>query len=79
MKQQGSLAEHDFPEPKSLPEYKPFKRGPLALSYDPYYVASTDTTGTDTTGTGKATTGSGPAGRARDTTTPPAATTTKTP
>ena len=55
----------DVPEPKSLPEYKPFKRGPLALSYDPYYVASTDTTGTDTTGTAKTTTGTGPAGRAR--------------
>ena len=80
----GLRAERDFPEPKSLPEYKPFKRGPLALSYDPYYVASTDTTGTDTTGTGKTSTGktatgTGPAGRARDTTTPPAASATTTP
>jgi penicillin-binding protein 1A len=50
----GLRPARDFPEPKSPPDYKPFHRGPLALSYDPYYVASTDTTGTDTTGTGTA-------------------------
>jgi penicillin-binding protein 1A len=74
----GLRAARDFPEPKSRPEYKPFQRGPLALSYDPYYVASTDTTGTGTTGTGKTATGTGAAARARDTTTPGSATT-KTP
>ncbi len=42
-----------FPDPSSYPVYRPFHRGPLALSYDPYYVAPTTSTETD----GKATTG----------------------
>ena len=79
----GLRTARDFPEPKSLPEYKRFQRGPLALSYDPYYTASTDTTGTGTTGTGttgtgKTATGTGATRGARDTTTPGSATT-KTP
>ncbi len=41
----------DFPDPTAYPVYQPFHRGPLALSYDPYYVAPTDTTSTDTTST----------------------------
>jgi hypothetical protein len=70
----------EFSEPKTYPQYQPFRRGPLALSYDPYYVApttSTETTTTDTTATDtsakdqSATNGTTP--------TPPAAATTKTP
>lgn len=44
----------EFSEPQVYPEYQPFKRGPLALGYDPYYVAptpSTEPTPTDTTKT----------------------------
>jgi penicillin-binding protein 1A len=39
----------DFPDPSAYPVYQTFHRGPLALSYDPYYVAPTTTT--DTTAT----------------------------
>ena len=40
----------DFPDPTAYPVYQTFRRGPLALSYDPYYVAptTTDTTATTT-------------------------------
>ncbi len=43
----------DFPEPRTAPVYQPFQRGPLALSYDPSYVAptTTETETTDTTDT----------------------------
>jgi hypothetical protein len=37
----------DFPEPSKWPTWKPFHRGPFALSYDPY--ATTTTTVNDTT------------------------------
>ena len=57
------------PSRRAYPQYQPFQRGPLALGYDPYYVASTDTTGTDTTST--ATTETTPPD------TPPAETTTE--
>jgi penicillin-binding protein 1A len=36
----------DFPEPSKWPTWKPFHRGPFALSYDPY---ATTTTVNDTT------------------------------
>jgi penicillin-binding protein 1A len=29
----------EFPEPRQWPVWKPFERGPHALTYDPYYVA----------------------------------------
>ena len=35
----GLRPARDFPDPKAYPVYQPFQRGPLALSYDPYYVA----------------------------------------
>ena len=41
----------EFSEPKTLPQYQPFRRGPLSLSYDPYYVAPTTSTETETTAT----------------------------
>jgi penicillin-binding protein 1A len=45
----------DFSEPTVYPQYQTFRRGPLALSYDPYYVApettTTETTTTETTTT----------------------------
>ena len=42
----------EFAEPRVPPQYQPFRRGPLALSYDPYYVApTTETTTTETTTT----------------------------
>jgi penicillin-binding protein 1A len=43
----------EFSEPKTYPQYQPFRRGPLALGYDPYAVTTTDTetTSTDTTET----------------------------
>ena len=49
----GLRPARDFPDPKIYPTYLPFQRGPLALTYDPYYVApaTTDTTATDTTAT----------------------------
>ena len=37
----GLRPARDFPDPKAYPRYQPFQRGPLALSYDPYYVAPT--------------------------------------
>ena len=43
----GLRPAREFSEPKTYPQYQPFKRGPLALGYDPYYVAPT--TSTDTT------------------------------
>ena len=50
----GLREARDFADPKAYPVYQTFHRGPLALSYDPYYVApatstSTDSTSTDTT------------------------------
>ena len=60
----GLREPRDFSEPRTLPAIQPFHRGPLALSYDPYYVAPTETdetghrrpTATDTTAaTGTAT------------------------
>ncbi len=51
----GLRQARDFPEPSAYPTYQTFHRGPLALSYDPYYVAppapSTETTSTETTPT----------------------------
>ena len=48
----GLRPARDFPEPSAYPTYQTFHRGPLALSYDPYYVApSTETTPADTTAT----------------------------
>ncbi len=48
----GRRPAREFAEPKVQPLYRPFRRGPLALSYDPNYVpTSTDTTATDTTET----------------------------
>jgi len=41
----------EFSEPKTFPQYQPFRRGPLSLSYDPYYVAPTTSTETETTDT----------------------------
>ena len=52
---EGALAKvpvADFPEPRSWPTWKPFKRGPYALSYDPYAKPATveiDTTPPKTT------------------------------
>ena len=37
----------EFAEPRAYPQYQPFQRGPLALSYDPYYVAPTTETDDD--------------------------------
>jgi penicillin-binding protein 1A len=47
----GLRPAREFPDPKVYPTYVPFQRGPLALTYDPYYVApvTTDTTTTTTT------------------------------
>ena len=46
--------------------YQPFQRGPLALSYDPLYVAPTTSTETETTETAPAeTTATMPAGQAK--------------
>ena len=44
----GLRPQREFPEPKAYPQYLPFSRGPLALSYDPYYVAPTETPTTET-------------------------------
>jgi len=45
----GLRPARDFLEPKALPVYQPFQRGPLSLSYDPYAVTTTtDTTTTET-------------------------------
>jgi len=55
----GLRPARDFLEPKAFPVYQPFQRGPLSLSYDPFYVApttSTDTTTTDTATTDTTTT-----------------------
>jgi penicillin-binding protein 1A len=57
----GLRPSRDFPPPKVLPVYQPFRRGPLALSYDPYAV--TTTTDTTTTGTGATGTSSTPSPR----------------
>ena len=65
----------EFSEPKAFPEYQPFRRGPLSLSYDPYYVAPTTSTETTTDPTATATTGTETAGA----TTTRATTATKTP
>ncbi len=46
----------EFSEPKAFPQYQPFRRGPLSLSYDPYYVAPTTSTETETTATDTAAT-----------------------
>ncbi len=45
----GLRPAREFPEPKTPPVYLPFKRGPLALGYDPLYVAPTTSTETETT------------------------------
>jgi penicillin-binding protein 1A len=52
----GLRPPRDFTDPKAYPVYQTFHRGPLALSYDPYYVApaaptTTESTSTDTTPT----------------------------
>ncbi len=47
----GRLPAQEFPEPTTPPEYQPFQRGPLALTYDPYYVDPTETTTTGTEAT----------------------------
>jgi penicillin-binding protein 1A len=39
----------DFPEPKQWPTWKPFHRGPFALSYDPYATTTTSTTSMSST------------------------------
>ena len=55
----GLRPAREFSEPKAYPQYRPFRRGPLALGYDPYAVpttTSTDTTSTDTTSTSTDTT-----------------------
>ena len=38
----GLRPPRDFSDPRVYPTYQPFQRGPLALSYDPYYVAPRD-------------------------------------
>ena len=65
----GLRPAREFPEPKTLPQYEPFQRGPLALSYDPLYVAPTTSTETSTTET-NGTTGTTPAQPAKTSTTP---------
>ena len=70
----GLRAPRDFADPKAYPVYQTFQRGPLALSYDPYYVApttstSTESTSTDTTPTKTA--AKPKAGQARQATKPP--------
>ncbi len=58
----------DFAEATVPPQYQPFHRGPLALSYDPYYVApTTETTTTGTTTTETTTTGTTPATKKKTT------------
>jgi hypothetical protein len=52
----GLRPPREFADPKTYPVYETFQRGPLALSYDPYYVAptpspTTESTSTDTTPT----------------------------
>ena len=65
----GLRPAREFPEPKTLPHYEPFQRGPLALSYDPLYVAPTTSTETSTTET-NGTTGTTPAQPAKTSTKP---------
>jgi penicillin-binding protein 1A len=68
----GHRPARDFPEPSAYPTYQPFHRGPLALSYDPFYVApaNTDTTSTDTTSTDTTPASTTPAATSPGTTTP---------
>ena len=47
----GLREARDFTDPKAYPVYQTFHRGPLALSYDPYYVAPATSTATDSTST----------------------------
>ncbi len=47
----GLREARDFADPKAYPVYQTFHRGPLALSYDPYYVAPATSTATDSTST----------------------------
>jgi penicillin-binding protein 1A len=68
----GLREPRDFAEPKAFPQYVPFHRGPLALTYDPYYVPTTTSeteSGSTETGTAKSTTT--PAATADTTTTQP--------
>ena len=53
----GLRPAREFAEPAAYPEYQPFQRGPLALGYDPYYVAPTptETAPAETTPAGKKT------------------------
>ncbi len=60
----------EFLEPKIPPVYQPFQRGPLALSYDPLYVAPTTSTETETTTTAPTETTKTPAGPAKTPKTP---------
>jgi penicillin-binding protein 1A len=46
----GLRPAREFSEPKAYPQYQPFRRGPLALSYDPNATTTTDT-GTGATST----------------------------
>ena len=50
----------EFSEPRAYPQYQPFRRGPLSLSYDPYSVAPPTSTETATTAA-TTTRGTGPA------------------
>jgi hypothetical protein len=47
----GLRAPREFADPTSYPVYQTFVRGPLALSYDPYYVAPATSTATESTST----------------------------
>ena len=60
----------EFLEPKSPPLYQPFERGPLALSYDPLYVAPTTSTETETAETAPAETTAPPVAPAKTPQTP---------
>jgi membrane peptidoglycan carboxypeptidase len=48
----GLRPPREFADPKAYPIYQTFHRGPLALSYDPYYVAPAAPTITESTSTG---------------------------
>jgi penicillin-binding protein 1A len=76
----GLRPAREFPVPKTYPQYQPFHRGPLALSYDPNAstTTSTGTTSAGTTSTGTTVTptaGTGATGAAPAITVPAGTTT----
>jgi penicillin-binding protein 1A len=63
----------EFPTPAQPIDYEPWQRGPLVLSYDPNYVAPTETETTETETTETETTETEPSGPSGGSRTPPSA------